>query len=61
VCGTGYGYANATVELTWGLILSLFKRIPSEDRGIQGGKWGINLPLGLTGKTLGILGLGGII
>ena len=60
VCGTGYGYANATVELTWGLILSLFKHIPSEDRGIRDGKWGIGLPLGLTGKTLGILGLGGL-
>ena len=58
VCGTGYGFANATVELTWGLILSLFKRIPAEDRGIRDGEWGVDLPLGLTGKTLGILGLG---
>lgn len=58
VCGTGYGFANATVELAWGLILSLFKRIPAEDRGVREGAWGVDLPLGLTGKTLGILGLG---
>lgn len=60
VCGTGYGHANATVELTWGLILSLFKRIPAEDRGVRDGEWGVDLPLGLTGKTLGVLGLGGL-
>ena len=58
VCGTGYGFANATVELAWGLILSLFKRIPAEDRGVREGAWGVDLPLGLTGKTLGVLGLG---
>ncbi|MDA0661456.1 MAG: D-2-hydroxyacid dehydrogenase family protein [Proteobacteria bacterium] len=58
VCGTGYGFANATVELAWGLILSLFKRIPVEDRGVREGAWCVDLPLGLTGKTLGVLGLG---
>jgi phosphoglycerate dehydrogenase-like enzyme len=58
VCGTGYGFANATVEITWGLILSLFKRILAEDRGVREGQWGVDLPLGLTGKTLGLLGLG---
>ena len=58
VCGTGYGYANATVELAWGLILSLAKLIPEEDRGVRAGEWGLHLPSGLTGKTLGVLGLG---
>lgn len=58
VCGTGYGYPNATVEITWGLILSLVKRIPKEDQGVRDGEWGLDLPLVLTGKTLGLLGLG---
>ena len=58
VCGTGYGYSMGTVELAWGLILSLAKGIPMEDRGMHEGKWGLGLPSGLTGKTLGVLGLG---
>jgi phosphoglycerate dehydrogenase-like enzyme len=58
VCGTGYGFSNATVELAWGLILGLAKRIPEEDRGVRDGAWGVSLPSGLTGRTLGVLGLG---
>ncbi len=58
VCGTGYGFPIATVELAWGLILSLLKHIPSEDRAMRDGKWGIDLPLGLSGRTLGVVGLG---
>jgi phosphoglycerate dehydrogenase-like enzyme len=58
VCGTGYGFPKATVELAWGLILALAKGIPTEDRGIRDGAWGIGLPGGLTDKTLGVLGLG---
>ena len=58
VCGTGYGYTNGTVELAWGLILGLVKNLIAEDQTIRDGGWGAGLPLGLTGKTLGILGLG---
>ena len=58
VTGTGYGFPNGTVETAWGLILGLAKHIPLEDRGIREGKWGLDLPRGLTGKTLGVLGLG---
>ena len=58
VCGTGYGFPMATVELTWALILGLVKHLPAEDRGVRDGQWGIDLPRGLTGKTLGVLGLG---
>lgn len=58
VCGTGYGFTNGTVELAWGLILGLVKRLPAEDRVLRSGGWGAGLPFGLTGKTLGILGLG---
>jgi phosphoglycerate dehydrogenase-like enzyme len=58
VCGTGYGFSKATIELAWGLILSLAKGIPMEDRGMREGQWGLGLPSGLTDKTLGVLGLG---
>lgn len=58
VCGTGYGFSMGTVELAWGLILALVKGIPLEDRGMHEGQWGLGLPGGLTGKTLGVLGLG---
>ena len=58
VCGTGYGFSKATVELAWGLILALAKGIPMEDRGMREGEWGLGLPSGLTDKTLGVLGLG---
>ena len=58
VCGTGYGFTNGTVELAWGLILGLVKHLPQEDAAIRSGGWGAGLPRGLTGKTLGLLGLG---
>jgi phosphoglycerate dehydrogenase-like enzyme len=58
VCGTGYGFTMGTVELAWGLILALLKNIPAEDAGIRNGEFGLFLPGALTGKTLGVLGLG---
>jgi phosphoglycerate dehydrogenase-like enzyme len=57
VCGTA-GLPYPTAELTWGLILALFRRIPAEDRATREGRWQISLGLGLNGKTLGVLGLG---
>ncbi|HZB92270.1 MAG TPA: D-2-hydroxyacid dehydrogenase family protein [Stellaceae bacterium] len=47
-----------TAELTWGLILALFRHIPAEDRAIRAGRWQTTLGIGLKGKTLGLLGLG---
>ncbi len=58
VCGTRYGFSNSTVELSWALILGLAKRISQEDAAIRNGSWGDGLSFGLTGKTLGVLGLG---
>jgi phosphoglycerate dehydrogenase-like enzyme len=58
VCGTGYGFTNGTVELAWALVLGLVKRLPQECAAIRAGGWGAGLPFGLTGKTLGVLGLG---
>ena len=59
VCGTG-GTPRATMELTWGLILSLLRKIPREDRATKSGAWQETLGIGLDGKTIGILGLGRI-
>ncbi len=57
VCGTA-GLPYPTAELTWALILSLVRRIPTEDRATREGRWQETVGLGLNGKTLGVLGLG---
>jgi len=57
VCGTA-GLPYPTAELAWGLILSLVRRIPAEDRATREGRWQTSLGVGLNGKTLGVLGLG---
>jgi phosphoglycerate dehydrogenase-like enzyme len=71
VCGTG-GHPAATGELTWGLILSLVRHIPEEDRrmretaGAGGaavsprGGWQRTIGVSLHGKRLGVVGLGRI-
>ena len=59
VCGTA-GLPYPTAELTWGLILALFRRIPVEDRATREGRWQVSCGLGLNGKTLGVVGLGGL-
>jgi phosphoglycerate dehydrogenase-like enzyme len=57
VCGTrGLGYPTA--ELTWGLILALVRHIPAEDRATRAGHWQVSVGSGLSGKVLGVLGLG---
>lgn len=59
VCGTrSLGYP--TVELTWGLILALARRLPAEQEAVRAGIWQTGLGHGLKGKILGILGLGRI-
>ena len=59
VCGTA-GLPYPTAELTWGLILALVRRIPTEDRATREGRWQVSCGLGLSGKTLGVIGLGGL-
>ena len=59
VCGTA-GLPYPTAELTWGLILGLVRRIPTEDRATREGRWQVSCGLGLNGKTLGVIGLGGL-
>jgi phosphoglycerate dehydrogenase-like enzyme len=59
VCGTP-GFGNPTVDLTWGLILSLARRIPEQERALREGRWQVALGNGLEGKTLAVLGLGNL-
>ncbi|HYZ53538.1 MAG TPA: D-2-hydroxyacid dehydrogenase family protein [Streptosporangiaceae bacterium] len=71
VCGTG-GTGAATAELTWGLILALVRHIPEEDLRIKQaaraggaaigsrGGWQQTVGFGLSGRRLGIVGLGRI-
>jgi phosphoglycerate dehydrogenase-like enzyme len=61
VCGApGANNAlNATAELAWTLLLGLFKNLCKEDANMrQHGLWQTGMPLPLTGKRLGVLGLG---
>src|ERR671916_934647 len=59
VCGTP-SVAHPTVELTWGLILSLLRRIPEQERALREGRWQVALGTTLEGKTLGVVGLGNL-
>ena len=49
---------QTTVEVTWALLLALFRRIPQETASLRAGGWQVGLGQGLEGKTLGIIGLG---
>ena len=56
---------EATAELTWALILAAARRLGEGERLVRGGTWeGWRLDqligIGLTGKTLGIVGMGRI-
>jgi len=57
VCGTK-SLPHPAAELTWALIMALFKKIPRENKAMHEGGWQIDVPLGLNGKTIGIIGLG---
>src|SRR5437879_9008396 len=51
----------ATAELTWGLIIAAFRRIPQEMAALKAGRWqAYPIGIGLRGKTLGIWGYGKI-
>jgi phosphoglycerate dehydrogenase-like enzyme len=49
---------QTTVEVTWMLLLSLFRGFGKEVGSVQNGSWQRGLGRGLGGKTLGVLGLG---
>jgi phosphoglycerate dehydrogenase-like enzyme len=57
VCGT-YATVSSTAELTWGLILGLLRHIPAEDASIRAGGWQRYVGGDLSGRTLGVVGVG---
>ncbi len=59
VCGTG-GVLSPTAELTWGLILALFRHIPREDQATRAGQWQVSTGIGVQSKILGVIGLGNL-
>jgi len=54
------GSGASAVEHTIALLLALVRRIPQEDRAMRQGGWQTGLASELSGKTLGIAGLGRI-
>ncbi|MBM3503554.1 MAG: D-2-hydroxyacid dehydrogenase family protein [Alphaproteobacteria bacterium] len=59
VCGTDPP-VGGTVDLTWGLIFALLRRIPQEDAALRAGRWQVHLGRSTRGLTMGVLGLGTI-
>jgi phosphoglycerate dehydrogenase-like enzyme len=57
VCGTG-GAGNAMPELTIGMIIALTRNFAREDAAVRAGGWQHTIGPGLSGATLGIVGLG---
>ena len=54
------GSGASAIEHTIALLLALARRIPQEDRAMRQGGWQTGLAVELSGKTLGIVGLGRI-
>jgi phosphoglycerate dehydrogenase-like enzyme len=59
VTATGYK-SSPTIELTWALILASVRFIVCENEALRDGLWQTTIGEGLSGKTLGVLGLGNI-
>ena len=62
VMNTPLGNATTTAELAIALLLSLARHVPRADRMVRAGVWKKKLLVGteVTGKTLGVIGLGRI-
>jgi phosphoglycerate dehydrogenase-like enzyme len=62
VSGTEYDPGGpgvpSTLEVAWSLVLATAKRVTTEDRALRAGRWQTDLPVNLSGATLGLLGLG---
>ena len=59
VVHTGY-FSSPTIELTWALILASARSLVAEAASLCAGGWQHHVGDDLTGKTLGVLGLGNI-
>jgi phosphoglycerate dehydrogenase-like enzyme len=52
--------ARSTIELTFGLMIAVLRRIPQTDQAMRRGEWPSFAGRTLAGKKLGVLGLGRI-
>jgi phosphoglycerate dehydrogenase-like enzyme len=59
VVHTGY-FGSPTVELTWALILASGRHLVAEAAAVRSGGWQHSIGDDLSGKTLGLIGLGHI-
>jgi len=59
VTATGY-QSTPTIELTWALILASVRFVVRENQAVRDGFWQTSVGEELSGKTLGVLGLGNI-
>jgi phosphoglycerate dehydrogenase-like enzyme len=59
VAGTGYHDSGAP-ELTWALLLALARHIVPENAALRVGAWQQHVGSDLSGKTIGVVGLGRI-
>jgi phosphoglycerate dehydrogenase-like enzyme len=59
VVHTGY-FGSPTVELTWALILAGARHIAAEAAAVRDGGWQHSIGDDLSGKTLGLIGLGNL-
>ncbi len=59
VVHTGY-FGSPTVELTWALILAGARHIVAEAAAVSSGGWQHSVGEDLSGKTLGVIGLGNL-
>lgn len=59
VCGTG-GSPTAAPELTWALLLAFARNLTAEENSLRAGRWQGSVGFELSGKTMGIVGLGKI-
>jgi len=59
VVHTGYT-STPTIELTWALILASARNLIAENTSLRGGGWQQSVGDDMTGRTLGLLGLGNV-
>jgi phosphoglycerate dehydrogenase-like enzyme len=57
VCGTP-SIGAPTVDITWGLILSLLRDLPAQQASLRAGQWQTSVGVAAGGLTLGVVGLG---
>lgn len=62
ICNVPRQNFDAVADLSWGLILSVMRRIVEGDRNIRQGRWcdGVARGIAVSQKTLGIIGFGAI-